>query len=407
MAFINVDEENQQYGVSTEPGTQPGGPGLAPLVGGASANVGAGAGGSAPTGMQKGGQGGWTNLQSYIGANAGDQGGASALKSTVGSEFDKEKQNVESQSGQYVADAQKQYDDNSVDANKAKEMLDSSQSLYSYDGQHKDGYQQNKDKIKGALTGQYSGPTSYQYGMGAQAQQYGQQLGDDQSFNKLMGDIYAKKSAAPLSTGQRSLQNQLDVHNTALSDERKNLSQGYGDLNTYIGDTAKSTTDKLGGIEEKYRTNQNSLRDYLTGEQNTVDQNIGRQEADARKAYAEFMGSGSGNEAIGYSQIMNGRGNQPDIMPRSAAGIWGSNLSWDQLQKENDTLKSSYSATNPYWYGAQPELDRRRSALQGMYGEQDAKYKDVADIDERRFNTLMDFIGSDGPRKEQGFKIRG
>lgn len=397
MAFIlgqdeDLDDQNPQSAQQ------------APLMGGQSANV----GGAAPaaTGVGKGGQGGWTNIQNYLSANPGDTGSANALQNEVGAQFGKEKDTMTTAANDYVKSAEDQVNKAKVSTEDADKMIDDSAGKFSYAGTSDPSYYQNVDKMRGALTGAYQGPKSYDYGLEAKTQEYGQAVGKDGNFDGLLKDLYSRRTPNALSQGQYNLQKQLDVHNDKLTGARASLADQYGGLQAERDNVVKGATEKLGGLEQSYRTNQNALRDYLTGKSTALGTSIDQQEADARKAYDQALNSGTGREAIGYTQIMNTAGNQPDIAPRAAAGIWGSDLNWNQLQKENDTLKSSYTPGGIYWYGAQPELDARKQALNSFYGEQDAKYKDVADMDERKFNTLMDFLNSNDARREEGFSVR-
>ena len=412
MAFLLNDDEEQNQGGESQSQPQ--------IGGGQSAQVGAGGGSSTNAGVGKGGQGGWTNLQSYIGANQTDTGGASALKQTVGDQFNTEKQNISNASGQYLSDAQKQLDEKSIDKNEASDLVKNSALSYNWSGSQSDDYNKNVSKVRDALTSQYSGPTSYSYGLGAQAQQYGNQLGDDKSFNKMMGDIYANRAGQALSTGQRGLQNQLDIYNTALNDARSNLLKDYDNLNIYRDDTVKDTTNKLSGMADQYRTNQTALRDYLSNSATQYDQQEAQKEAEARQAYQNTLKTeGTGKESIATNWIE--RTAHPGD-PRSndnyrnlyiSRDMYGPNLTWNQLQNEQNLVGINTEAKVPLggvslWNqaGAGDEMAARAGLLQNFYAGQDAKYAGTGEEERKSYNAIMDFLNSDAARKEQNFQVR-
>jgi hypothetical protein len=405
MAFILGQDDDEQNGQAQQA------PGSAPLVGGGSAAVGASAG--ANSGVGKGGQGGWTNMQNYLSANAGDTGSAGALQQTVGSQFGKEQETMQKASGDFVNSAQDQVNKAKIGNDDADKLINESAAQYSYTGNGANqGYTQNVDKVKGALTNQYSGPKEYSYGFDAKTQDYGNAVGKEGNFDGLLKNIYSQRTEKPLSQGQYNLQKQLDVHNTKLNDTRSQLANDYQGLGSKRDETVKNTTDQLGQTEQAYRTNQNALRDYLSGKSTGLDTSISQAEADARKGYEQAASQGTGIGSLGYNRIASALGNQPDIAKRAAHGIWGNNLNYNQLQKEGDVFEANRLLPNQqkdvWWYTAdrEPELASRRNVLNTFYGEQDAKYANVADEDERKYNTLLDFLGSSDPRKEQGFQVR-
>lgn len=398
MAFILDQQEEEQNGQGQS--TQQ------PLSGGQSAQVGGGSNTTqnASAGVGKGGQGGWTNLQSYLGANTGNTGGSQILDKNVSSQFGQEKSKIQDDSTSYVSNAQKQIDDNKVTTEQADQAINDAAMNYDWGGQHKAGYTATVDKMKNALTGSYQGPTSYNYSFGADTQNYGNALRDDNSFNKLMGDMYSKTAGGPLSTGQRALQNQLDVNNDDLQTVRSKLLNDYSGLNDFRDQAVNDTTQKLSNVERDYRTSQNALRDYLSGKTNELDTSIARQEADARKGYNDAFNSGSGRKALGYDTIAGIKGNNAEIAPRTNLGVWGDNLTFSQLQREGDAFKNGELK----WYtpDRDPDLASKQALLNEFYSGQDAKYANTADEDERRYNALADFLGLSG-KKEQGFKVRG
>lgn len=393
MAFLSQeDDELQGQGQN---GAQ------SPLVGGGSAQVGGGAGSG---GIGKGGQGGWTNIQAYLGANTGNTGGSALLDKTASDQFAKEKTDMTSAANTYVSDAQKQVDQAKISNEQADDLINKQGQEYNWGGQQSLGYQQNVDKVKGALNGQYQGPTSYQYSLGADTQNVGNALKDDQAFNNYMGDVYAKASGKTLSTGQRALQNQLDVNNNDLSNARQRALGQYAELGDLRDKTVKSATDQLGGLEQQYRTNQNALRDYLTGKSNTYDTEIGQAEAAARAAYNQAANTGSGLKSLGYDTIAGIKGNNAEIGPRAQLGVWGDNLNYNQLQNELNAFNSGQLK----WMtpDRDPDLANKQNVLNNFYAQQDAAYANTADEQERKYNALADFLGL-GSKREQGFRVRG
>jgi hypothetical protein len=49
----------------------------------------------------------------------------------------------------------------------------------------------------------------------------------------------------------------------------------------------------------------------------------------------------------------------------------------------------------------------RAGRLGEFYAGQDAQYANTADEQERTYNTIQDFLNSESPRKQQGFRVRG
>lgn len=410
MAFVldpDDDEQNNQGQTQA----------AAPQIGGQSAQVG---GAPAATGVGKGGVGGFTNLQNYLSANAGDSGGTAALNETVNSEFGKEKENITGNANKYVQDAQKQVTDSSINNEQADDLINKSALTYDYGGKHQDGYSQNVDKVRGALTNQYSGPRDYSYGLGAKTQEYGTALTNDQSFNGLMGNIYSQKAGQPLSSGQKNLQSQLDVHNTSLNDARKKLLGDYTGLESLRDDTVKNTTEKLGGLEQQYRMNQNNLRDYLGLQSNTYDTKAAQAEIDARKSYNDTYTKEGSGRVNAYQPAMPSGGGTENMRDRGVWGADGTNLTWEQLQREQGlgapgsqdyyyqwmTRPGFINSPNPQERDIASRFQGSGGALNQFYGAQDEKYANTADTEKRSYNAIQDFLNSEAARKEAGFQVR-
>lgn len=393
------------------------------LVGASSAQVGAGAPGTA--GVGKGGTGGYTNIQAYLGANQGDTGSAQNLQKTVGSQFDTEANNISGQANDYVSNAQKQLNDNTIDPSKADQYVKDAAGQYSYGGSQGDAYKQSVNKVQGALNNAYTGPTEYNYALDANTQNYGSQLKDPGGFDTLMNTTYGNAAGKNLSQGEYQLQKQFDVGNKALDDTRSNLLNQYSGLETQRDNTVADTTTKLGGLAEQYRNNQSALKDYLYGQANNYDTAETQAETDAKKAYGDELSGASGRGNAWYG-VANAGGGAETLQN---AGIWGGNLSYGQLQQEQDiashpnqegsqmyngpttNIRSSpdqYYAMDPTWLGgAHTNFVGNNNALQDFYKNEDTKYANTGDDQKRSYNAIQDFLNTTAARKDQGFKVRG
>ena len=323
MAFIEEDDkllDNQNQQAQSQ-GDGSGGEQY--VSGQGSAVVGSGQPQASGSGSSARGPGGWTNIQEYLRANNTDTGAGSALQTKVGSEFDKERKNIGDESSKLVSEGQKQVGDlwstdqvgQKVDS-AAKDymwgMTDAQKNNWqdTYDrtsnyrinqgrgtadeeaakmgwGPQKDSYTGTVKEVQDYLGKQYTGPRDYTYGIGNTAQGYGAAMGDDASFDQFMGDLYSERAKAPLNSGQRSLQTQLNLSNDALNSARQNILKDYAGLNEYRDKTAKETTDTLSGLESSLRTNQNQTRDYLNQRMAGFDTAQQQKEADKRKQLLE------------------------------------------------------------------------------------------------------------------------
>jgi hypothetical protein len=405
MAFIEQNEEDE---------LQQGQGGQAPLVGGGSQQVAGAQGGTGGPAGRGGSSGGWVNIQNYLSANAGDTGSAQALDKQVSGQFDQERNKFQGDSSAFLQDAQGQVDKAKVSNEDADKAIKSAGSLYNYGeygsqgSQQPDEYKSSVDAMRGALTNQYSGPKDYTYGFSNETQETGDALKNNSGFDKLMGSVYSNTAQRPLTTGQFELQKQLDVNNEALVNKRQQLAGGYDQLVGERDKTVTDTTASLGGLEKTFRENQNRLRDYLSGQANTYDQNIGKAESDARAAYQNTFNSGrTGTASIGYDVLGQG-GWEGAINTRRGIDAWGNDLTWKQLQNEANNRMYNWSfGRAPLWMNSEPEFNRRQGMLDNFYGQQDQQYANTADQEERFYNTIQDFLNSDAERKKQGFNVRG
>jgi hypothetical protein len=238
MAFIDPNQNLQ-----SQPGQQPSG-GPAPTDGSAPTVSGSGSsdvGGVSTAGVGAGGQGGWTNIQAYLNANQGNNTTSNALNNMVGGAFNQEQQNI---------------DKSSQDAKSAADKATAGQ--MSQDDIMKGvegGQNQDFTNIRNYLNNPYSNPQQYSYGMGGQAQAYGQGLATDQGFEGLRNNLYQQAAGQPLSSGQMALQNQLDVNDPNVAASRQNLLAQYGGLQNNANDATAGTNAYV----------QNKANDYNSG----------------------------------------------------------------------------------------------------------------------------------------------
>lgn len=297
MAFIDDnDEEN---------------PGQGPLVGGGSNAVGTGGVSQAGTGA---GGGGWTNIQAYLKANEGNTQSANALNKDVGSQFDQEQNSLTQASQSAKGEA---------DKNTSAPSLDDAM----YGGSA-------ADSMRNYLNGSYSGPRTFDYGVSGKTQTTGDALGNRDGFQGLMQGLYNRSAGGAMTTGQRSLQQQLDVNNPQLAQTQNDLSGRYNQLKSLASQTAKDTSDYLGGAESRYKQGQTDMRGNITTRANDAKSQWDALEAqrdtwqeakrgpldDAIAPYKQqyntlqsFLGGGQANPADGPKQEI-----APDAQPSGA-----------------------------------------------------------------------------------------
>jgi hypothetical protein len=373
-----------------------------------------GAGAASTAGIGKGGFGGWTNIQAYLGANKDDTGSAQNLEQKVGGQFSKEKTDLTTgaekakTTAQAVAGSVTQAKDN------ADEWLKQGASAYDWSGNHGDPYKQNVSKLQGALTADYSGPRTYDYGFSGDTQKYGEALKDRGGFDKMMGDLYQERAGGQLSAGGRTLQNQLDVNNENLSKTREKLLQDYSGLGNLRDQTVTDTTKSLSDAEQQYRSNQNILKDFLSNKSGELDSSIGQQEAKAKYDYENAYK----NSQSGRASALDGTGAAAEYYGPRGISVNG-NMTWEQLEAEQNASRNNVgdygvanaNYSNPNVIGMWPLIHNRteenKGALDKWYGEQDSKYGNVADEEERKWNMIQDVLKSEAERKKQGFSVRG
>ncbi len=451
MAYID-DQQDQ-----LDP-NNPQGQGQAPQVGGGS-QVAGGSQGASSAGVGPGGTGGWTNIQAYLDANKGDTGSSQLLNKAVGDQFGQERSTMQGDASKYLSDAQSTADQNKITNDQANGYIDQAAKQYQYAGSDPKGgfdyapapavggefggksmqkatpgkattpqeegaptqdqpqqdYQGIVNKFQSALNDPYAGPREYNYGFGDKTQQYAGDLKDNGGFDQLMSGIYSKAAGSPLTSGQYDLQKQFDVNNQSLGDTRNSLNDQYAQLTADRDKTVGDTTSGLSNIEQGYRQNQNDLKDYLTGQGNDYATKQSQAEAAAKDAYnTDYTTGQTGDKSIAWDSI-HGRadGSVGDALaaPFRNANIWGDNLTYKQLQDENNNVGiNNYSHPLSYfdYTGTmQPEMNARKDQLGTFYNNEDQKYAGTGDTEKRSFNAIQDFLNSTAARKDAGFHVRG
>lgn len=306
MAFLSQDDKQQQQG--QDPNAQSGGQGQAGagFAGGASSGGGTSVSpGGQNSGPGAGGTGAWTNLQSYLTANAGNTGSADYLKSQVGNSFNQEGQQASSQASQAKQQGQGQLD-SQMGQDQASKLLSQASQNYSYGSQPQNSaYQDATGQLKTGLTQKYGGPTSFNYQMGNQAQNYGQNLGSDQGFNALMNGMYDRAAGGQMNSGAKMLQQQLDNNNQAVRDARQSLMSQYSGLGNQINQTNQDTTAALQGDAAKYGQNESALKDYLSGRSKNDLGQIDQQVQGAQSQEDKFKNWVNQNDS--YNSYQRGR----------------------------------------------------------------------------------------------------
>lgn len=429
MAFLPGDDKqedpNQQPG-QDQSNQVPNIAGSAGFSGPQSNVVGSSGGGVSTAGVGKGGTGGWTNIQAYIDANKNYNSGAEqGIRDKVGSQFDQDKNRLQTESSQVRNSLQEQQNKANEARQNYGQWIDQGAKNYTYDlergasidgqqspvAQKQTAYKDYFGKLQNALNMKYQGPDSVSYQRSADTQRYGDALGNDQAYRNLLSEYYRDKGGGQLSSGQRNLQDQLDLNNTGLNQARQDLTARYQDLgnleNQELGQTNQlinATKEQLGNL---------NLRNLLQNDADRINQSIGEQEAAAKAAYDQAYRGQSGRATGGYgiyNDMINSDGStqqaigRGQINKRIGQGIWGDNITYEQLQKEADLYKD-----NRERFGGSPvgqEQVNNYNALLNWYNQQDEKYGNTADMDERKWNMIADLLGTSAPRKEQGFKVR-
>lgn len=395
--------------------------GTGALVGNTSNVVTSGTGGNATA---PGAQGAWTNIQAYLNANKGNTGSAQYFDNKVNETFEKEKQDAQRQADESKQRANEEVEKAKVGQDQASQIINQTAQNYNYSGQASEPYSQGVNQLKTALNADFTGPTSFNYGLSSEAQKYGN-VGDNGAFKNIMEGLYNESAGGQMNRGQLALQRQLDVSNVGLKNARQKALERYAGLNTDINNLATQTTQDLSGMESNFRQNQNALKDYLNNQANLELQARAQAEADARAAYQGiYTGDKTGRGSFGEdnSFVFYGGGWTPKTFTgnHDNLGINAGNMTWQQMQQE----LAAHQGTDKAAYGDYNILDpnkgivgtiedeRKRyvndinSVLNNFYSQQEAKYQNTGDSEKRRYNTIMDILENNA-RLDEGFNVRG
>lgn len=226
---------------------------------GGSGIVSTGAPSAAPQGT--GGSQQWTNIQSYLTANQGqNQQRADGVKQQVQGTFGQEKQQFDQKAQEAKSSAEKATEPvRSINQDKASQLISQASSA----DKGSEGYQQAINPLKQAVSTKIEAPKTFAYGLGAQTQELGQ-VQDQQKFGNVLG-MFDKKAQGgrDLSTGQRALQNQLDVQNPFLEQTRQDLATQYKGLTDDIGARSVDTNKQVSDIYSQGQKSQDELKSFL------------------------------------------------------------------------------------------------------------------------------------------------
>lgn len=383
---------------------------------------GSNASGVSTAGVGAGGTGGWTNIQAYLGANKGDNGSATALSDKANTQYDNEKNNLNSKASETKTQAQSQANKITDAQNNSKEWVSSASKAYNYNGQQNDDYNNQTQKLRSALYDQYGGPSNFAYETSADFQRTGSALKDNSAFNNYMNDIYKDKAGGTLTSGQGALQTQLDVNNQNLADARKNLLSRYSGFGDEVNNVVKDTDAAIQSAKSSYGNRQQALQSSLYGMANDYETNQAKAEADARAGYQNTLNTGSSGRD--NALLASGFSATPGHFESYGVPV-KTGLTWNELARENQfgneakaaplTGESSrygnyrYMGRNPngqqMWNDLTNYFDTSAGALNSFYADQDAKYANTADEEKRGWNTIMDILNNSS-RKNQGFQVR-
>jgi len=378
--------------------------------------------GVSTAGVGAGGTGGWTNIQSYLGANKGDNGSSNLLQNKAQGQYDNENTALQTQAGETKSKAQGEADKIKDANDNSKQWVNQSANAYSWSGNQNDAYKGNVGKLQGALNDKYQGPENFAYQKSADFQKTGSALGDNGAFNNYMNDIYKDKAGGQLSSGMGALQTQLDVNNQNLADARKSMLGKYAGFDNNINAAVSDSDKAIQAAKTNYGNNQTALRDNLQNMGTQYDSDLSKAESAAKAGYNKDYTSGSGISTYGKN-IKDSWGQNhgtdnaavlaPSVNQIVNEGLMSDNLSWSDINRLNgkdwtggSQFSSARTITENEMNDFNNQVGKGKDSLNNFYSEQDNKYKDTGDSEKKNWNTIMDILNN-SDRKQQGFQVRG
>lgn len=399
--LIQDDEQNQNSQSAN----------VTPTAGTSGVISGAASGGVSTAGVGAGGTGGWTNIQAYLNANKSDNGSAQVLSDKAHTQYDSEANKLQTSANETKSQAESQANKVKDAQDNSKQWINQAANAYNYNGQQNDEYNTQTQKVKSALYDPYAGPQNFAYQTSGDFQNTRSALGDSNSFNAFMNNLYKDKAGGTLTSGQGALQTQLDVNNQALVDTRQNLLNKYAGFDDVVNKTVTDTDAAIQGAKTSYGNNQEGLKTSLNNFSNEYSTLQAQSENAARDAYNSAFNSDSGKQIVGIGGITNSS--------IAAKGPWNtySNATWKDINSLASPLVTSDMWDNAYDLGyegqlqnvlsnAQGSYDSNKSGLNDFYTQQDQKYANTGDFEKRNWNTIMDIL-KNSARKQQGFQVRG
>jgi len=152
------------------------------------------------------------------------------------------------------------------------------------------GYDEALKPLREALGAQYTAPKQFTFGVGRDVSELGRQAADESGFKNFLSQFdVGQQGGRGLSTGQRGLQEQLDVANPELEKVRQQVASQYQGLMGEQQAQSAEANKALQDIYGQFTTGQQALRGQLTGmgtqtmsdlEKAVAEQNKATQKAD-------------------------------------------------------------------------------------------------------------------------------